>query len=324
MTLALVAEKYAVSVSPTLGALIDPADPFDPIARQFLPDVAELIETAEERFDPIGDGTHEAVPGIVHRHADRVLFKAVASCPVYCRFCFRREQVGPGNANNLSPEDLERAFSYIQSRPEIAEVIMTGGDPFILSPRRAAEITQRLGAMAHVKILRWHTRVPMVDPMRVNDDFITALLAPGITPWVAIHANHPREFSPEAKRALARLADAGIPLVSQSVLLKGVNNTVETLAALMRAFVENRVKPYYLHHPDLARGTSHFRLGIDEGLALTRALRAQISGLAQPTYVLDIPGGFGKVPLDSANVEKTASGHRIRDFAGVWHDYIAG
>jgi lysine 2,3-aminomutase len=161
----------------------------------------------------------------------------------------------------------------------------------------------------------------MVDPGRVSDDFIAALLAPGATTWVAIHANHAKEFSGQAKQALARLADAGIPLISQSVLLKGVNDNVETLAALMRAFLENRVKPYYLHHPDLARGTSHFRVSIEDGLALTRALRAQLSGLAQPSYVLDIPGGFGKVPLDSAHVEKTASGHRIRDHAGDWHDY---
>ena len=325
MSLALVARKYAVAVSPLLEGLMDPADSSDPIARQFLPDIAELIETEAERFDPIGDGAHEAVPGIVHRHPDRVLFKAVSTCPVYCRFCFRREQIGPGRARALSPQDFERAFAYIQSHPEIWEVILTGGDPFILSPRRAGEITHRLAALDHVKIIRWHTRVPMVDPARVSDDFIAALTAPGITPWVAIHANHPREFSSEAKRALARLVDAGIPLVSQSVLLRGVNDNVETLAALMRAFVENRVKPYYLHHPDLARGTSHFRLGIDEGLALTRALRTRLSGMAQPIYVLDIPGGFGKVPLDSVQVEKTPAGHRIRDFAGtiIWHDPAA-
>ena len=323
MSLELVAKKYAVAISPTVEALIDPADPFDPIARQFLPDIAELIETAEELGDPIGDAAHEAVPGIVHRHADRVLFKAVSSCPVYCRFCFRREQIGPGKSATLSPEDLTRAYAYIQARPEISEVILTGGDPFILSPRRAGEITSRLSAIGHVRIIRWHTRVPMLDPARVSDEFIAALIAPGITTWVAIHANHACEFSPEARRALARLADAGIPLVSQTVLLKGVNDNVESLTALMRAFLENRIKPYYLHHPDLARGTSHFRVRIEDGLALTRALRPQLSGLAQPLYVLDIPGGFGKVPLDSANVEKTDAGYRIRDYAGNWHAYPA-
>ena len=304
--------------------LVDPMDPSDPIARQFLPDLAELIETEAERLDPIGDAAHSPVPGIVHRHPDRVLFKAVSSCPVYCRFCFRREQIGPGKAQALTHEDLDRAFSYIQSHPEIREVILTGGDPFILSPRRAADITQRLAGTGNVKLIRWHTRVPMVDPARVSDDFIAALLAPGVTTWVAIHANHAREFSSDAKAALARLIDGGIPLVSQSVLLKGVNDNIESLSGLMYAFVENRIKPYYLHHPDLARGTSHFRIGIDEGLALVRQLRANLSGLAQPTYVLDIPGGFGKVPLDSTTVEKIAGGHRIRDFNNRWHDYQAG
>jgi lysine 2,3-aminomutase len=321
MSLALVERKYAVAVSPALQSLIDPADPNDPIARQFVPDVAELIETAEEIFDPIGDGAHEPVKGLVHRHPDRVLFKAVSRCPVYCRFCFRREMVGPGKAPALTQDELERIFAYITDHREIEEVILTGGDPFILSARRAEKITSRLAAIPHVKIIRWHTRVPMVDPERVNEDFIAALLAPGAASWVAIHANHAREFSPPARAALARLVDAGIPLVSQSVLLKGVNDDAETLAELMRAFLANRVKPYYLHHPDLARGTSHFRIGIEEGLALMRTLRARLSGLAQPSYVLDIPGGFGKVPLESHNVEKTATGHRIRDFAGAWHDY---
>ena len=321
MSLALVAQKYAVAVSPTLQALIDPTDPNDPIARQFLPDIAELIETWAERADPIGDAAHEPVRGLVHRHPDRVLFKAVSRCPVYCRFCFRREMVGPGKTAPLTPEEMAQAFSYIADHAEIEEVILTGGDPFVMSSRRIAEISQTLAAIPHVKIIRWHTRVPMVDPERVTDDFIAALMAPGATSWVAIHANHPKEFSPPARAALARLVDAGIPLVSQTVLLKGVNDNVETLADLMRAFLANRIKPYYLHHPDLARGTSHFRVGIVDGLALTRQLRASLSGLAQPTYVLDIPGGFGKVPLDSSNVEKTANGHRIRDFAGAWHDY---
>jgi lysine 2,3-aminomutase len=175
--------------------------------------------------------------------------------------------------------------------------------------------------MPHVKIVRWHTRVPMVDPERVNDALVAALLAPGVTTWVAIHANHPKEFSAEARRAIARLIEAGIPLVSQSVLLKGVNDDVETLAALMRAFVQAGIKPYYLHHPDLAPGTAHFRLGVEEGLALVRGLRAQVSGLAQPNYMLDLPGGFGKVALDSSNVEKTPTGHRVRDAAGTWHAY---
>jgi lysine 2,3-aminomutase len=248
----------------------------------------------------------------------------VAACPVYCRFCFRREMIGPGQDNALSPADFEAALAYISTHPEIWEVILTGGDPFILSPRRMAEITCRLSDIAHVKVVRWHTRVPVTDPGRVTDDLVASLQAPGATTFVAVHANHPREFSPEARRAIARLVEGAIPLVSQSVLLKGVNDDAETLAALMRSFVENRIKPYYLHHPDLAPGTSHFRPGIEDGLALMCDLRARLSGLAMPTYMLDIPGGFGKVPLESSNVEKTALGHRIRDMRGRWHNYIAG
>ncbi|MBA2587097.1 MAG: lysine-2,3-aminomutase-like protein [Alphaproteobacteria bacterium] len=317
-----VARKYAVAVSPLLLSLVDPGDAADPIARQFLPSLEELNTLPEELADPIGDADHSPVPGIVHRHPDRVLFKVVAACPVYCRFCFRREMIGPGKDNTLSKDDFEAVLAYIAGHAEIWEVILTGGDPFILSPRRVAEITERLAAIPHVKIIRWHTRVPMVDPERVTDELVAALHAPGATTWVAVHANHVREFSPDARAAIARLVEGGIALVSQSVLLKGVNDKVETLAALMRAFAENRVKPYYLHHPDLARGTSHFRIGIEDGLALVRELRAQISGLAMPTYILDIPGGFGKVLLESANVEKTATGHRIRDGRGQWHDYL--
>ena len=324
MSLEDVARRYAVAVSPTLLALIDPADPNDPIARQFLPSLEELTILPRELADPIGDAVHSPVAGIVHRHPDRVLFKAVAACPVYCRFCFRREMIGPGSERALSKEDFETALAYIATHPEIWEVILTGGDPFILSARRAAEITGRLAAIPHVKVIRWHTRVPVTDPDRVTDALVAALHAPGATTYVAVHANHAREFSPDAQTAIARLVDGGIPLVSQSVLLKGVNDNARTLADLMRAFVENRIKPYYLHHPDLAPGTSHFRVGIEEGLALVRELRAHLSGLAMPAYMLDIPGGFGKVPLESANVEKTATGHRIRDVNGVWHDYIAG
>ncbi len=321
MTLEQAARRYAVAVSPTLMALVDPADPNDPIARQFLPSLEELNTLPEERADPIGDNAHSPVAGIVHRHPDRVLFKVVAACPVYCRFCFRREMIGPGHDNALSKEDFEAALAYIAGHSEIWEVILTGGDPFILSPRRMAEITGRLADIPHVKVVRWHTRVPVTDPARVTDALVAAIHAPGATTFVAVHANHPREFSSDARRAIARLAEGGIPLVSQTVLLKGVNDDAETMAALMRGFVENRIKPYYLHHPDLAPGTSHFRLGIEDGLALMRELRARLSGLAMPTYMLDIPGGFGKVALESGNVEKTARGHRIRDSHGTWHDY---
>jgi lysine 2,3-aminomutase len=326
MTIEEVARRFAVAVSPTLLELVDPADPDDPIARQFLPSLQELTILPEELSDPIGDTAHSPLKGIVHRHSDRVLLKIVAVCPVYCRFCFRREMIGPahGHDHGLSSGDFEAALAYIAAHEEIREVILTGGDPFILSPRRIAEVTGRLASIAHVKLIRWHTRVPVTDPGRVSDDLVAALHAPGATSYVAVHANHAREFSPLAKAAIARLVDGGIALVSQSVLLKGVNDTVEALRDLMHAFLDNRIKPYYLHHPDLAPGTSHFRLGIDEGLALMRALRAQLSGLAMPAYMLDIPGGFGKVPLESDHIQKTETGYRVRDMRGLWHDYMAG
>jgi len=325
MSLEEVARRYAVAVSPVLLELIDPADPSDPIARQFLPSVEELNVLPEERADPIGDAAHSPAPGIVHRHPDRVLFKAVSACPVYCRFCFRREMIGPsnnkGHDSKLSPDQFEMAISYIASKAQIREVILTGGDPFILSPRRVAEITNRLASIPHVKLIRWHTRVPVTDPARVSDDLVAALHAPGAVTWVAVHANHAREFSSSARAAIARLVDGGIALVSQSVLLKGVNDNVEALADLMHAFVENRIKPYYLHHGDLAPGTSHFRTRIEDGLALMQHLRVRLSGLEMPAYMLDIPGGFGKVPLESDHLQKTPAGYRIRDLSGQWHDY---
>ncbi|MCO5734536.1 lysine-2,3-aminomutase-like protein [Rhizobium sp. SSA_523] len=301
---AAVAHRYAIAVTPAMAALIDTADPADPIARQFLPDARELATTPEERADPIGDSAHSPVKGIVHRYPDRVLLKAVHVCPVYCRFCFRREMVGPAGDGTLSPDELQACFAYIRSHPQIWEVILTGGDPLVLSPRRLGEIMREIAGIAHVQIVRIHSRVPIVDPALVNGELIQALKACGKTVYVAIHANHPREMSLDARNACARLADAGISLISQTVLLRGINDDADILAQLMRRFVENRIKPYYLHHPDLAPGTSHFRLDIEEGQALVAALRGRVSGLCQPTYVLDIPGGFGKAVIAASAVRR--------------------
>lgn len=317
-----VAETYAVAITPAMAALIDRDDPHDPIARQFVPDPRELVTRPEERADPIGDEAHSPVPGIVHRYPDRVLLKAVHVCPVYCRFCFRREMVGPHGLGTLSPAELDAALGYIAAHSEVWEVILTGGDPLILSPRRLREVTERLAAIGHVKIIRLHSRVPVVEPERINPDLVEALRASGKTTYVALHANHPRELTPAARAACARLADAGIVMLSQSVLLRGVNDDPDILAELMRAFVETRVKPYYLHHPDLAPGTSHFRLSIAEGRALVAALRGRVSGLCQPTYVLDIPGGYGKSPLTADYVEDRGAGcYAVSDFRGRVHSY---
>jgi lysine 2,3-aminomutase len=243
-------------------------------------------------------------------------------CPVYCRFCFRREMVGPQGLGTLSPEAMDKAFGYIAEHHEIWEVILTGGDPLVLSPRRLSEIMQRLAAIDHVKIVRFHTRVPVVEPKRVDADLVAALKASGKTTYVALHANHPRELTPEAREACGRLVDAGIVMISQSVLLKGINDDPDVLADLMRAFVETRVKPYYLHHPDLAPGTSHFRLTIEEGQALVAGLRGRVSGLCQPAYILDIPGGYGKAVIGPGVIEKTDDGcYTVSDFRGGSHPY---
>ena len=319
--LARVAARYAVAITPAMEALIDPADPADPIARQFRPDVAELDRRPEELADPIGDDAHSPVEGIVHRYPDRVLFKPVHVCAVYCRFCFRREVVGPGAEQVLSRKAIQRALDYIRSRPEIWEVILSGGDPLVLSPRRLAGITEALAAIEHVRVLRIHTRLPVAHPGRITDGLVAALRASGKAIWVVLHANHPRELTPAARAACARLIEAGIPMLSQSVLLRGVNDDPATLEALMRAFVETRIKPYYLHHGDLAPGTAHLRTTIAEGQALMRETRGRVSGLCQPAYVLDIPGGHGKSPIGPCYLAETEDGFEAEDWQGRRHAY---
>jgi lysine 2,3-aminomutase len=328
-----VAARYAVAVTPALAELIDTSDPADPIARQFVPDAAELDVQRGENADPIGDHPHSPVSGIVHRYPDRVLLKLVHVCAVYCRFCFRREMVGPGKDNALSETAYRAAIDYIRAHSEIWEVILTGGDPLMLSPRRMAEIMADLAAINHVKIIRLHTRVPVADPVRVSADMVAALKVAGATTWVALHANHARELSTDARAACARLVDAGIPMVSQSVLLRGVNDDVAALSDLMRAFVECRIKPYYLHHGDLAPGTAHLRTTLAQGQELMRQLRGRVSGLCQPDYVVDIPGGAGKSPVGPnyvLAVQNTAPGdreaasetrYRIVDYCGDVHAY---
>jgi lysine 2,3-aminomutase len=315
--IARVGARYAVAITPAMAELIDAKDAADPIARQFVPDVRELDRAPEERSDPIGDNANSPVRGVVHRYPDRALLKIVGVCPVYCRFCFRREMVGPAAEANLTAAEIDAALAYIRSHPEIWEVILTGGDPFVMSARRMEEIGRALGQIEHVKIVRWHTRVPVVAPERVTAALVDALGASGKTVYVALHANHPREFTAAARAAIARLVDAGIPMVSQTVLLAGVNDNVDTLEALMRAFVEARVKPYYLHHGDLAPGTAHFRTSLAEGQALMHALRQRVSGLAMPTYVLDIPGGYGKVPVGPHYLDADAA--LVADPRGTLH-----
>ncbi|MDA0368649.1 MAG: lysine-2,3-aminomutase-like protein [Proteobacteria bacterium] len=315
-----VARRYAVAVTPAVQVLIDPTDPADPIARQFLPSSAELKDQPDEDADPIGDDAFSPVKGIVHRYPDRVLLKLVHTCPVYCRYCFRRERVGQGEAP-LSTAEIQRALDYVRARPDIWEVILTGGDPFVLSSRRLRNTITALDRIDHLGVVRIHTRVPIADPDRIDDDLVAALSADKAV-YVVIHCNHAHELSTPAVAAIRRIVDAGIPVLAQSVLLKGVNDDAASLEALFRALVRARVKPYYLHHPDRAPGTTHFRPSLATGRTIVDGLQGRLSGLCQPTYVLDIPGGHGKVPVAIERAAEAGDGaYVLRDRNGHLHDY---
>ena len=319
-----VAARYAIAITPAMVDIIDHGDPTDPIARQFVPTTAERIVGRGESPDPIGDDAHSPVEGIVHRYPDRVLLKPVHVCPVYCRFCFRREMVGPGKRRSLSAAALGAALGYIRAHPEIWEVILTGGDPLVLSAARIRALVAALGEIGHVKVIRVHTRVPAVAPQRITPALVRALRVPGKTTYVVLHANHPREITAAARAACDRIVDAGVPMLSQTVLLRGVNDDAETLATLMRAFVEARIKPYYLHHADLAPGTAHLRTSVATGQDLVRELHGRYSGLCQPTYVLDIPGGYGKSPIGPQYLSEEPpgpGGYTVTDYRGRGHRY---
>jgi lysine 2,3-aminomutase len=356
-----VAARYAIAITPAMRASIETPD--DPIGRQFVPSPSELIVAPHEHPDPIGDGRFSPVKGVVHRYADRALLKPLLICPIYCRFCFRREHVGP-DGGLLTEAELDAAFAWFASHPSVTEVILTGGDPLMLSPRRLRAIVARLAAMPHIATIRVHTRVPTTDPDRVTDALVHALTAassdqtfppmpispaarsvatlgaspepltqsaadrtrrdvsprsPGtaeLSLWLVLHANHAREFGVEARAALARLRRAGIPLLGQSVLLRGVNDSAAALEALFRAMISASIKPYYLHQLDPAPGTARFHVPIEEGRRLLAALRGRVTGLAWPTYVLDIPGGHGKVPIGPDYLDRDGS---VRDPAGQKH-----
>ncbi len=308
-------------MTPYLSSLLRGRAHDDPLALQFLPDDRELHTLPYETSDPIGDIPNSPVKGIVHRYPDRVLLKVAHSCPVYCRFCFRREMIG-SKGEALQGVELDAAIDYVRGHPEVWEVILTGGDPLSLSSRRLADILGRLAMIDHVGVLRIHSRVPVVAPNVVDESYARAL-AQSKPIYFAVHINHSEEATEPVVAALRRLSESGVVLLSQTVLLKGVNDSVPVLEALFRKLARLKVRPYYLHHPDLARGTSHFRVPIEDGQELMRVLRGRLSGLCLPTYVLDIPGGFGKVPIGPAYVNgKSACGSReIFDNQGIRHSY---
>lgn len=317
-----VSEQFSIGLTRHVYDNIETKAHTDPVFSQFVPKAQELTIQPEELGDPIADEAHAPATGIVHRHNDRCLFMPVNVCPVYCRFCFRRDKIGQGS---LTPEQTQKAYHYIAGHPEIWEVILTGGDPMITKPAQMAEMIRDLSAINHIRIIRLHTRVPVTDPDRVNEDMIQALSRHRPV-YIVVHANHPRELNFRARNAIARLVDNGIVVLSQTVLLKGINDDAETMKTLMREFVANRVKPYYLHHGDLAKGTSHFRTSIAAGQRIMHTLRRDLSGLCVPTYVLDIPGGHGKVPIgpDYLTTESDISDescYTVKDPYGHCHHY---
>lgn len=317
-----VLQRYSLAITPYVAEIISTSDPTGGVARQYVPDTPENSVTTDELIDPIGDHPHSPVKGIVHRHSDRVLLNLLHNCAVYCRFCFRREQVGP-SVKALTDRETDAALAYIREHSEIWEVILSGGDPLLLPTEKISFIASVLNEIQHVGVLRFHTRLPAVDPDRVSDELVDALSVM-IPTYLVIHINHPDEITKDFKLACAKLIGSGIPLLSQTVLLKGINNDATTLTRLFRGLVQCRVKPYYLHHPDKAKGTSHFRLPINEGQELMRDLRRDISGLCQPTYVLDIPGGHGKVPIGPSYLEANSDKCEtccVQDPAGDYHQY---
>ena len=290
-----VAARYATAITPAMAALINKDDPADPIGLQYIPDVAELITAPHELEDPTADAPFTPVKGVVHRYPDRALLKPLLACPVYCRFCFRREKVGP-DGGLLTEAELQAALLWFEGNPAIREVILTGGDPLMLSARRLGEILGRLAGMAHIETLRIHTRVPVADPARITPKLVAALRQ-AKPAFIAVHANHAREFTPDAAQALARLAEAGVPLLGQSVLLRGVNDDAAAMESLLRAMLRNRIKPYYLHSLDPAPGTARFQVPEAEGLALMAALRGKLPGHALPLFVRETAMGGGKKPV---------------------------
>ena len=318
------AQHYDIGISAHVCALIDnvknPA--LDVIGRQYIPHKDELNIQPDEEEDPISDDAYTPVNGIVHRYPDRVLFKVSNVCAVYCRYCFRRDMIGAGSPH-LSDGDFERAIDYIKTHTYIWEVILTGGDPLILSPRQLQKICDALKAIEHVQIIRIHTRIPVADPGKVNDGVLSVLKSTSKAMHVVLHVNHVKEITHDVKEAILKLRHANCSILSQSVLLKDVNDDAAILETLFRKLTTLHVKPYYLHHMDRAKGTSHFRVSMKKGMEIMKDLQGRVSGICLPKYMLDIPGGHGKIPVQGTYVQALNDcTYRVEDYQGCSHMYF--
>ena len=312
---------FRVDITPYCASLMDPDDPNCPIRRQVVPTAHELVPFEAEMADPLAEDAHSPVPGLVHRYPDRVLMLVTTQCASYCRYCTRSRMVGDPHAQ-FSSADYERQLAYIAATPQIRDVLLSGGDPLILPQRILERLLQRLRVIPHVEIIRIGTRVPVFLPQRITDDLV-AMLRRYHPLWMNIHFNHPKEITPEVESGLARLADAGIPLGSQTVLLAGINDCPNVMRSLMHKLVKHRVRPYYLYQCDLVHGAGHFRTPVAKGIEIMEALRGHTSGLAIPTYVIDAPGGGGKVPiLPTYLLSLSDSQVVVRNYEGFISTYV--
>jgi lysine 2,3-aminomutase len=312
--------KLALGITPYFFSLIDPADENCPVRRQVVPRVEETHTAPWELSDPCGEDSHSPVPGLVHRYPDRVLFLVTDRCASYCRYCTRSRLVSNATGYDFHPE-FDRQIAYIAAHPEIRDVLLSGGDPLLLNDEKLENLLSRLRAIPHVEFLRLGTRIPIFLPQRITPE-LCAMLKQFHPFFMSVHVNHPRELTTEVRAALARLADAGIPLGNQSVLLKHVNDDAEVMTALVQKLLICRVKPYYLYQCDLISGSAHLRASVAKGLEIMEKLRGYTSGYAVPTYVIDAPGGGGKVPINPEYILCRNAGRvLIRNFEGRIFEY---
>ncbi len=312
--------KFRMAITPYYLSLIDPNDPFDPIRRQAIPQGAECNIAPADLNDPLHEDEDSPAPGLTHRYPDRVLFLITDMCSMYCRHCTRRRFAGQKDDESPS-ERIEKCLAYIEKTPQVRDVLLSGGDALMVSDKKLEYIIQRLRAIPHVEIVRIGSRTPVVCPQRITPE-LCEMLKKYHPIWLNTHFNHPNEFTPEAEQALARLANAGIPLGNQTVLLRGVNDCVHVMKKLMHELVRNRVRPYYIYQCDLSMGLEHFRTPVSKGIEIIENLRGHTSGYAVPTFVVDAPGGGGKTPvMPQYVISQSPDKVILRNFEGVITTY---
>ena len=312
--------KFRMAITPYYLSLIDPDDPYDPIRRQCIPQGAECNIAPADLNDPLHEDEDSPAPGLTHRYPDRVLFLITDMCSMYCRHCTRRRFAG--QKDDESPQDrIEKCLEYIERTPEVRDVLLSGGDALMVSDKKLEYIISRLRAIPHVEIVRIGSRTPVVCPQRITDDLCN-MMKKYHPVWLNTHFNHPNEMTPEAQAAVAKLADAGIPLGNQTVLLRGVNDCVHVMKKLMHELVRNRVRPYYIYQCDLSMGLEHFRTPVSKGIEIIENLRGHTSGYAVPTFVVDAPGGGGKTPvMPTYIISQSPNKIILRNFEGVITTY---